>query len=81
MAPFSETPEAIADDEDAVKAFERMKTNLARAVPGMNLDESEYRLGRTLTYDGEAEQFVDDDEANKMLTRDYRDPFVVPEEV
>jgi hypothetical protein len=40
-----------------------------------------YRLGRVLSFDPEAERFVDDDEANAMLSRDYRSPFVVPEEV
>jgi len=27
------------------------------------------------------ERFVDNDKANQMLTREYRAPFVVPEEV
>ncbi|MFQ6133189.1 MAG: Gfo/Idh/MocA family protein [Armatimonadota bacterium] len=40
-----------------------------------------FRLGRTLTFDPETETFPGDDEANAMLTRDYREPFVVPEEV
>ncbi len=40
-----------------------------------------YRLGRELRFDGEAEKFVDDAEADKMLTREYRDPYVVPEQV
>jgi predicted dehydrogenase len=39
------------------------------------------RLGRSLEFDPEKEEFVGDGEANKFLTRDYRDPFVVPEEV
>ena len=37
-----------------------------------------YRLGRELRFDGETEQFVGDEEANRMLTRDYREPYVVP---
>ncbi len=40
-----------------------------------------YRLNRRLEFDSQAEQFVGDDEANAMLTRDYRAPFVVPEKV
>ncbi|MDP6468803.1 MAG: hypothetical protein QF918_13730 [Pirellulaceae bacterium] len=31
------------------------------------------RLKRTLFFDGEKEQFINDDEANKLLTRDYRE--------
>lgn len=40
-----------------------------------------YRMGRELKLDGKQESFIDDAEANKMLTRDYRDSFVVPENV
>jgi hypothetical protein len=38
-------------------------------------------MGRTLTVDPKAEKFVDDAEADKLLTRDYRAPYVVPDEV
>ncbi len=40
-----------------------------------------YRLDRRLKFLGEYERFADDPEANLMLTRDYRKPFVVPSEV
>jgi len=40
-----------------------------------------YRLGRTLTFDPKTETFPGDEEANKLLTRNYRAPFVVPEQV
>jgi hypothetical protein len=40
-----------------------------------------YRLGRELTFDGAKEKFVKDKEADKMLTRVYRKPYVVPEVV
>ncbi len=40
-----------------------------------------YRLGRKLKVDPSTESFVDDPEANAMLTREYRAPFVVPEKV
>jgi predicted dehydrogenase len=40
-----------------------------------------YRLGRQLTFDGATEKFVRDKEADKMLTRNYRKPYVVSEEV
>ncbi|HOZ45369.1 MAG TPA: Gfo/Idh/MocA family oxidoreductase [Candidatus Hydrogenedentes bacterium] len=38
-----------------------------------------YRLKRSLNFDPKTERFVGDDEANAMLTRAYREPFVVPE--
>jgi len=40
-----------------------------------------YRLGRVLTFDPDAEKFVNDAEADKMLTRNYRPPYIVPEKV
>ena len=40
-----------------------------------------YRLGRTLSFDPEAENYGSDAEANRMLTRDYRAPFTVPAKV
>ena len=40
-----------------------------------------YRLGRKLHVNAEAECFVNDSEANAMLTRPARPPFVVPETV
>jgi predicted dehydrogenase len=40
-----------------------------------------YRLGRKLAFDPAANRFSSDAEANKMLTRDYRAPYVVPEKV
>lgn len=40
-----------------------------------------YRMGRELRLDGKQESFVDDKEANKMLTRDYRKEFTVPDKV
>lgn len=40
-----------------------------------------YRLGRELTFDGAKEKFVNDKKADKMLTRKYRKPYVVPKSV
>jgi len=40
-----------------------------------------YRLGRQLKFMGEYEKFANDPEADILLTRAYRPPYVVPEEV
>lgn len=40
-----------------------------------------YRLGRELKFMGEYEKFAQDSEADTMLTRRYRKPYVVPDEV
>lgn len=40
-----------------------------------------YRLGRILHFDPLTERYVDDAQANAMLSREYRAPFVVPQQV
>jgi predicted dehydrogenase len=41
-----------------------------------------YRLGgRRLKFDGETERFIDDKEANDLVKRKYRKPWVIPDEV
>jgi hypothetical protein len=40
-----------------------------------------YRTGRKLHFDSKAERFVNDAEADSLVTRKYREPFVVPENV
>ena len=37
------------------------------------------QLGRTLTWDAEKQRIVGDDEANRLLRRPYRKPWVHPE--
>jgi len=46
-----------------------------------HLANAAYRTRQTLQFDPQAERFVNSAEANKLLTRDYRAPFVVPDEV
>jgi predicted dehydrogenase len=40
-----------------------------------------YRTGRRLAFDEKTMKFVNDAEANKLLTRNYRAPYIVPEKV
>jgi len=40
-----------------------------------------YRTGRKLTFNPQTEKFVNDPEADKYLTRDYRKPYVMPDRV
>ena len=40
-----------------------------------------YRLGRKLAFDPQLMRFIGDAEANRMITREYRRPYVVPEKV
>ncbi len=38
-----------------------------------------WKAGRSIRWDGEKERIIDDPEANRLLKRDYRDPWVYPE--
>ena len=40
-----------------------------------------YRLSRSLKFDASAERFEGDAEANALLTRKYREPYVLPDQV
>jgi predicted dehydrogenase len=40
-----------------------------------------YKTGRPLKFDSDNEKFIDDPEADKLLTRSYRAPYLLPEKV
>jgi hypothetical protein len=52
-----------------------------RAAGICHLANISYRLGRRVTWDDAARKFAGDADANKMISRDYRKPYVVPEKV
>lgn len=76
-------PEAIKDAVKADKAcldtFERFKHHLA--VNNVDISMDKAILGQPLKMDPKAERFIDNAQANALLTRTYRAPFVVPEKV
>jgi predicted dehydrogenase len=48
----------------------------------MHMGNIAYKTGRKLTFDGQAEKFINDDDANTHLTRkEYRKPYILPREV
>jgi predicted dehydrogenase len=47
----------------------------------MHLANVSYRVGRTLHWDAKNMKCIGDDEANELLTRPYRAPYVVPKQV
>ncbi len=78
-APFNKQSKSIGDHEEIVESFERMQEHLKDNK--VVLDETKYRVGKVLEFDAEKEKFIGDDQANAMLTREYRAPFVVPEKL
>jgi hypothetical protein len=75
--PFNKPGKAFGDDKDAYETFARMEEHLKDN--GVALDGLNYRLGRKLSFDASTEKFTGDAEANQLLTRPYREPFVVPD--
>jgi hypothetical protein len=71
--------DAIRSGKDSDLHCQVYEGFMSAALPA--LANISYRLGRELTFDGSKEKFVKDKEADKMLTRDYREPYVVPKEV
>lgn len=69
---------------DCVKARRRPNAEIEAghiSTSLCHLGNISQRLGRKLRWDGDTERFPHDDEANKLLTRAYREPFVVPAKV
>lgn len=77
--PFDRQVKAFAGNAAATEAFAQMQEHLKDN--GVSLTDTKYRVGRFLKFDPANEKFIGDDEANKLLTREYRAPFVVPNEV
>jgi predicted dehydrogenase len=65
--------------DDGNEAFERMCAHLK--AEGVDLDKVQLQVGKTLTIDPKSETIVGDSKASAMLTREYRKPYVVPEQV
>ena len=78
--PFDRLTKTFDGDKMFRESFEDMKRHLADAGR-LELANSTYRLGRMLQFDPQEEKFLGAPEANQLLSRPYRGPFVVPESV
>jgi predicted dehydrogenase len=70
---------AIEGNDVLEEFFDRLVRHLR--ANGVDLDRTQLVLGPRLTFDAQAEQFTGEsaDLANLFLTRNYREPFVIPE--
>ena len=82
VVPFDKSRKAFGDNKEAYEALLKMEERMkSRKV---KIDDSlKYQVGPVLTFDPETEKFTGDHAAaaNKLLTRNYRKPFVVPDKV
>jgi predicted dehydrogenase len=76
LQPFNKESKAFGEDKEAYETVARMEDHLQEN--GVPLNKTEYRVGRKLMVDPKTETFVNDKDADAMLTRDYREGFVVP---
>ena len=77
--PFSAQREILSESPEVEESFQQIRGNL-EAV-GVDLERATLRFGRPLTIDPRTEQCVGDDEANALLRREYRAPFVIEDTV
>jgi hypothetical protein len=71
--------DAIRSGKDETLNCDIIEGHYSCALP--HLANISYRVGRGLNFHGESEKFVNDPEADMLLTRVYRKPYVVPDEV
>jgi len=67
----------FGNDADGNEGMSRMVQHLRSN--NIDLANTSYVLGKRLNFDPQNETFVNDEDANRMRTRQYRAPFVVPE--
>ena len=70
----------------AIRSRKREELNAELAVNVLasdfcHLANISYRVGRSLNWDAQKERFARDSEADALLTRKYRAPYIVPEKV
>jgi predicted dehydrogenase len=79
---FNPRTRAFGDNRDAVETLERMEQHLSEGN-NLRLADLNLRVGRRLEIDARTESVTGagSDEANRLLTRNYRAGFVVPDRV
>ena len=76
---FANFLDAIRSGKSSDLTCDITEGHLSAALPHMaNIS---YRLGRGLKFNGATEKFVNDPEADKMLTRVYRKPYIINDKV
>jgi len=73
-------PDVLGKHEEIAKSWDKVLETVKGAI-GLDVSKGTYQLGPMLTFNPQRERFVRNKEANALLTRPYRQPFVVPEQV
>ena len=73
---FDAPVKTLGEQMELHEAFGRFQQHLADSVA--NVRDSSFQLGPKLAFNGQSENFGANEQANAMLTREYRQPFFVP---
>jgi predicted dehydrogenase len=69
--------EKVKANKEAADSYERMVEHLAKN--GVDIAKDHLTVGEFLTMDPKTEKFIGNAAADKLLTREYRKPYVVPD--
>jgi len=73
-------PDVLDKHEEVAKSWETIQQTV-KGTLGLDISKNTYQLGPMLRFDPKKETFIDNPQANLLLTRPYRAPYVVPEKV
>ena len=74
-----EIREKIKGNSEALDSFERMSEHLK--ANNVDIANEQLAIGEFLKMDPQKERFIGNAKADKLLTREYRAPYIVPEKV
>jgi predicted dehydrogenase len=74
-------PEPFGRNADAMESLVRMEEHLGTGANSLRLSDLNLQVGVRLEVDAATEVVRNNDQASRMLTRQYRGPFVVPDRV
>jgi predicted dehydrogenase len=80
QVPGTTRPDVLDKHEEIAKSWDTI-VQTVKGTLGLDLSKSTYQLGPMLRFDPRTEKFVDNPAADALLTRQYREPFVVPQRV
>jgi len=80
QVPGGTRPDVLDKHEEIAKSWDTIKETV-KGTTGLDVSKNTYQLGPMLKFNPQTERFVDNPQANLLVTRPYRAPFVVPEKV